>query len=221
MSRALNPLVRKGFSVCGALDSRGFRPRVGSRGGGVCTRQRERTAGGTGCKRSEHAPAAPRLRSRLRCSPFVRLAWTLVVVRVTHTMDWGRTPSGRRYALCSCGWRAPARAKLTHGMSDARDHLADVRRRCEAQGWSWWMVKPLGIVTEEPGEGDDQGEDHGVSLPPVVGGEVFTRRTASSTLRRTRRVRTRSPERHPGNPVEGQHPYAGWDPASSLDRRRD
>jgi hypothetical protein len=73
-------------------------------------------------------------------------------MRVSHRVEWGKTPSGKRYAACSCGWRAPARTKLTHGLSDVRDHLGDVRRRCEAQGWTWRMVKGGTLVTEEPDE---------------------------------------------------------------------
>lgn len=82
--------------------------------------------------------------------------------RVEHRLDWGVTPKTRkRYAVCSCGWRAPARTKLTHGLSDVRDHLADVKAKCAEQGWKWWMVKPLGLVTEEPDS--ESGMDHGVS----------------------------------------------------------
>jgi hypothetical protein len=87
-------------------------------------------------------------------------------VRVEHRMDWGRTPAGKRYAVCACGWRAPARSKLTHGISDVRDHLGAVRRQCEAAGWAWWMITPSGLVTEVP---DDQVEIPGVALPHNVG----------------------------------------------------
>lgn len=92
-------------------------------------------------------------------------------MRVTHTLDWGRTPGGKRYAVCTCGWRAPARSKLTHGISDVRDHLGDLRRICAEQGWQWWMIKPLGLITVVPDELDDaQVAALGVSLPTVVGG---------------------------------------------------
>lgn len=93
-------------------------------------------------------------------------------MRVEHRFDWGRTPKGKRYAMCTCGWRAPARAKLTHGMSDVRDHMAAVKRQCAAEGWRWWMVDTVGLVTEEPARGRviDQVEDDGVSLPTDVGG---------------------------------------------------
>jgi hypothetical protein len=75
-----------------------------------------------------------------------------MVKRVEHRMTWGETPGGRRYALCSCGFRAPVRSKLTHGMSDVRDHLRDVRERCRAAGWRWEMVRSLGLVTFEDDE---------------------------------------------------------------------
>jgi hypothetical protein len=52
-----------------------------------------------------------------------------------HTPDWGQTPTGKRYAVCSCGFRAPARAKLTHGLSDIRDHFAEVKREAAEKGW--------------------------------------------------------------------------------------
>lgn len=66
-------------------------------------------------------------------------------MRIEHRMDWGMTPRTRkRYAMCSCGFRAPARAKLTHGISDARDHLAEVRRECGRQGWRWSNLKVRG-----------------------------------------------------------------------------
>jgi hypothetical protein len=71
-------------------------------------------------------------------------------------MDWGRTPAGKRFAACSCGWRAPARSKLTHGISDARDHLVDVRARQAAIGREWWMVAGA-LVTEEPEPGEELG----------------------------------------------------------------
>jgi hypothetical protein len=111
-------------------------------------------------------------------------------------MDWGRTPGGMRYALCTCGWRAPARRKLTHGMSDARDHVATIKRQCASQGWQWWMVKPLGIVTEEPdpqlagGGGEDLVDDLKPPADAMV--EMDTRRARSEG---------RAPRPVTGNPV--------------------
>jgi hypothetical protein len=69
-------------------------------------------------------------------------------VRVVHKFDWGQTPAGKRYATCSCGWRAPTRSKLTHGISDVRDHLAAIKAQCAAQGWQWWMLGRDSLVTE-------------------------------------------------------------------------
>lgn len=89
-------------------------------------------------------------------------------MRVTHEMDWGQTPGGKRYARCSCGWRAPVRSKLTHAMSDVRDHLSGIRRQCKEAGWAWWMVKG-GLVTEEPDPSDlEELAGPGVSLPADV-----------------------------------------------------
>ena len=52
-----------------------------------------------------------------------------------HELSWGQTPATqKRYAQCSCGWRAPVRAKLTHGMSDIRDHLAVIWRELNEVG---------------------------------------------------------------------------------------
>jgi hypothetical protein len=97
-----------------------------------------------------------------------------VMRRVTHAMDWGQTPSGKRFAACSCGWRAPVRSKLTHGMSDVRDHLRDVRKRQDELGLGWWMVRGAGLVTEELEPEDELARDQvvgepGVSLPHDVG----------------------------------------------------
>lgn len=90
-------------------------------------------------------------------------------VRVEHRIDWGQTPgTKKRYAMCTCGWRAPARSKLTHGISDVRDHLAEVKKRCAEQGWKWAMIKPNGLVTEEPD-------------PPVEDARVLDFRSAASS----------------------------------------
>jgi hypothetical protein len=69
-------------------------------------------------------------------------------VRIVHKLDWGKTPGGKRYARCGCGWRAPARTKLTHGISDVRDHMAQVKAECAAKGWSWSMISGGSLVTE-------------------------------------------------------------------------
>jgi hypothetical protein len=84
-------------------------------------------------------------------------------MRVTHRMEWGTTAAGKRFAACSCGWRAPARKKLTHGMSDVRDHLAAVKAAQKAAGREWWMVAGAGLVTDEPEPHEELG-----ALPEVV-----------------------------------------------------
>jgi hypothetical protein len=101
-------------------------------------------------------------------------------VKVEHRMDWGRTPGGKRYASCSCGFRAPARSRLTHGMSDVRDHLSALRRQAAAQGWSWSMIgHGMGLVLD----------DDPVADQPVVETEhMFDTRRAHSEGRAPRRV---------------------------------
>ena len=91
-----------------------------------------------------------------------------------HRLDWGVTPKTRkRFAVCTCGWRAPARSKLTHGISDVRDHLRDVKAECAAQGWRWSMIKVGGLVVEKPDPAAapaEIAESSGVSLPRVSAG---------------------------------------------------
>jgi hypothetical protein len=138
-------------------------------------------------------------------------------VRVEHRLDWGRTTAGKRFAVCSCGWRAPARSKLTHGMSDARDHLAAIRAQCAAQGWQWWMVKPLGMVTEEPDPESAGGELAGVvdqapevvrnpaSVAPRSRAEIVAAKRAKEARRAARRAERVAPTDQGVSQVQSPH----------------
>lgn len=80
------------------------------------------------------------------------------VVAEGHDPDWEVTKTGKRRPVCSCGWKAPIRSKLSHSVSDIRDHLFEVYRemvlmgRLEAERVSEGMSDPSG--TNSPAEVD-------------------------------------------------------------------
>lgn len=104
-------------------------------------------------------------------------------------MDWGRTPAGKRYASCSCGWRAPARTKLTHGMSDVRDHLSLLRRQAQAQGWQWAMIgHGMGLVLDDDPTATLEGDDLDEPPPLRNPNSVNPRSRAQKKIDAARRV---------------------------------
>lgn len=51
-----------------------------------------------------------------------------------HDLGVGRTPTGKPFAQCSCGWRGQWRSKFTHVTGDARTHVGQVAKQLRAEG---------------------------------------------------------------------------------------
>ncbi len=72
----------------------------------------------------------------------------MIEVPVEHQLDFGKTKGGKRYAVCVCGWRRPPRPKLTHVVSDYRDHAAEIKIDARNRGWAF-SVQGLVVTVVE------------------------------------------------------------------------
>ncbi len=86
---------------------------------------------------------------------------------VQHSLGYGeRKVAGGRskfHASCSCGWHKPVRAKLTHVMSDLRDHSGQVVREAMSSGYRIRRGEGLSVTVEIPDTPDSE------DLPRNVG----------------------------------------------------